>query len=81
MANILPTFVYEYFAPGLQLSAGVWVNQTSRKFRFDYFLKDIVLPTRDIYKKRMIDKIDNVIRQMRCENYFFEHGKRKKKLD
>ena len=72
-------FVYEYFASGLQLPAGVVLNQTSRKFGFDYLLKNIALPTKDIYERRMIDKIDNVIRQMRCENYFLEHGKRNSK--
>ena len=76
MTNILSAFVYEYFAPGLQLLAGIWLNQTSRKFRFDYLLKNIALPTKDIYKRRIIDKTDNVMREMRCENYFFEHGKR-----
>ena len=72
-------FVYEYFPPGLQLLAGFWVNRISRKFRFYYCLKGISLPTRGIYRRRMIDKIDNVIRQMSCENHFFKYGKRNKK--
>ena len=81
VANILSVFVCFCIlsAFGLHFSAGIWVNRTQRKFRFDYFLKDIALLTRDIYKGKIMDKIDNSIKQIRCENYFFEHGKRKKK--
>ena len=41
------------------------------QIRFNYSLKNIGLPTRDEYKKKLVDKIENVVSRMRWKAHFY----------
>ena len=43
------------------------------QIRFNYSLKIIGLPSQDFYRKRLIDKVENVVNRMRWKSYFFLH--------
>jgi hypothetical protein len=43
------------------------------KIRFNYSLKNIGLSSQDFYRKRLIDKVENVVNKMRWKSHFFLH--------
>ena len=42
------------------------------KIYFNYSLKNFPVPSRAPYKLRLIDKIESVIKRMRCKAHFFQ---------
>ena len=40
----------------------------------DYSLKNIPIPSADSYKRRLIEKVESVIRRMRWKAFFFLKG-------
>ena len=45
-----------------------------QRILFDYSLKNIGLPTKDAYKIKLMEKIENVVHRMRWKAYFFLNG-------
>ena len=45
-----------------------------RKFRFDYSLKNIPMPSQDAYWRNFIENVENVIKRMRWKANFFLKG-------
>ena len=49
------------------------------KIYFNYSLKNFLLPSRASYKLQLIDKIESVIKRMRCKTHFFFNNNEKNK--
>ena len=42
--------------------------------RFNYSMKNIPIPSKNAYLKRLIEKVENVIKRMRWKAFFFERN-------
>ena len=51
----------------LKMDQPKWLN-------IDYSLKNIPVPSADSYKRRLIEKVESVIRRMRWKAFFFSKG-------
>ena len=45
-----------------------------QRILFDYSLKNIGLPSKDAYRKRLIEKVEHVVSRMRWKAHFFLNG-------
>ena len=45
-----------------------------KRLNIDYSLKNIPIPWADSYKRRLIEKVESVIRRMRWKAFFFLKG-------
>ena len=44
-----------------------------KSFRFNYSIKSIPIPPRNTYIKKLIEKVESVIKRMRWKAYFFDN--------
>jgi len=51
------------------------------KTRFNYSMKNIPIPPRNSYLKKLIEKTESVIKRMRWKAFFFEQNKDKNNTD
>ena len=49
--------------------------------RFDYSMKNIPIPSRNTYIKKLIEKTESVIKRIRWKAFFFEQNKDKNKTN
>ena len=47
-----------------------------RKFRLEYSLKNIPIPSRDNYLRNLIEKMESVLKRMRWKAHFFLKGEK-----
>ena len=45
-----------------------------QRILFDYSLKNIGVPSQDVYRTRLIQKVENIVSRMRWKAYFFLNG-------
>lgn len=70
-------------APAWSSTLGVLENNlTEMKQRtFNYSLKNIPIPPEKLYKKRLLEKIDDVTKRMRWKAYFLERNDTREEKD
>ena len=49
--------------------------------KFTYSLKNIPLPSKDAFIKRLTEKVENVIKRMRWKAFFFDKDKKSREND